>query len=127
MKVIGIDFNAHQMCYIVIEGEQENFDILDYNKIALSSTRSSGDLQTFQVAVSGLLKDATPNKIAIKQKNEKGFRSMGPAGLKMEGLLLASAECEVVFISSKKTQKIELESAPKKFVEDALKSAISAL
>jgi hypothetical protein len=106
MKVIGIEFAASDMNYVVIDtGTFGNVAVQAANRLTLSDTRSPDTLRAFQQAVRTLLNDSSPDRVAIKAKPEKGGMAAGPAALKMEALLLAALSCDVRFISGARINK----------------------
>jgi hypothetical protein len=126
MKVIGIEFAASEMNYVVVDcGVDNSLAVTASNRLNLSETRSHEALRAFQQAVKTLLKDVSPDYIAIKTKPEKGSMAAGPAALKMEAIVLASAPCEVKFISGARINKcVESDSSLKAYHHPAFKAAV---
>jgi hypothetical protein len=106
MKVIGIEFAANDMNYVVVDGGPEGaINITASNRLTLADTRSPDGLRMFQHAVRTLISDLAPDIVAIKQKPEKGAMAAGAAALKMEALVLATVPCSVRFISGARINK----------------------
>lgn len=100
MKVIGIEFSASDMNYVVVrQVDDGDIAVHEANRLTLADTRSPDALRAFQKAVKTLINDSSPDRVAIKSKPEKGALKAGPAALKMEALVLAALSCEVLFIS----------------------------
>lgn len=100
MKVMGVEFAASNMHYVVIELTEGNeIQVVQSNKLVLGETRSRDALVAFQRAVSALMNLVAPTSIGIKAKPESGQMRAGAASLKMEGIVLANAPCEVDFVS----------------------------
>lgn len=113
MRVIGIDFAASNMNYVVIDYHANgNVSVVSANRLSLSSTRSPEVLRAFQQAFQTLVKDMSPLRIAIKFKPEKGAMKAGPAALKMEAIVLAAVSCEVHFISGVRINKCDPPEKP---------------
>lgn len=106
MKVIGIEFAASDMNYVVVKSDAGgNITVEATNRLRLADTRSPDALRAFQQAVGTLLSDSSPDRIAIKAKPEKGSMAAGPAALKMEALVLAALSCDVQFVSGARINK----------------------
>lgn len=100
MKVIGIEFAASDMNYVIVETRAAGkIAVQATNRLTLADTRSPNALRAFQQAVRTLLSDSSPDRVAIKAKPEKGAMAAGPAALKMEALVLTALSCDVQFIS----------------------------
>lgn len=102
MNILGVEFNSKNLNYVLLVSEGDGYKIAQANRLELTETRSRDALRAFQNAVKTLLNTARPDIIAIKDKPESGQMRAGAAALKMEGILLATAECEVEFVSSKR-------------------------
>jgi hypothetical protein len=106
MRVIGIEFAASDMNYVVIDCSTDGKILVTAaNRLSLADTRSPDELRVFQQAVKTLMSDLAPGRVAIKAKPEKGAMAAGPAALKMEALVLATAPCGVRFISGARINK----------------------
>lgn len=126
MRIMGVEFRASEMLYVVVETDGATFNVLAANRMTLSDTRSRRSLVSFQSAISATLNDAAPDRIAVKAKPENGRMRAGAAALKMEGILLANAACEVQFISGARIKKVadhpnELHA----YLQPALKTALA--
>ena len=65
MKVLGVEFAANNMNYVVIERDEAGKATLrSANRLSLSETRSGDCLRAFQGAIQTLLKDAAPDLVA---------------------------------------------------------------
>lgn len=129
MKVMGIEFAASNLNYVVIELNDKNeVQVVQSNRLVLGDTRSRDSLVSFQNAVSTLFNAAAPNLIGIKSKPEAGAMMAGAAALKMEGIVLANSPCEVDFVSGARINRCAVED-PKLFayLQPALKAAHAAL
>lgn len=128
MKVIGIEFAASDMNYVVVECDPGgNITAQAANRLRLADTRSPGALRAFQQAVRTLLSDSSPDRVAIKAKPEKGTMAAGPAALKMEALVLAALSCQVQFISGARINKCPDSEKPlKAYHVPAFKAAACA-
>lgn len=115
MKAIGIEFAASDMNYVVIDCSTDGTIVVTAaNRLSLADTRSPDGLKVFQQAVKTLMNDLAPDRIAIKAKPEKGAMAAGPAALKMEALVLATAPCDVRFISGARINKCNVPAGPVK-------------
>jgi hypothetical protein len=129
MKVMGVEFSASNLNYVVIELDDKNdVKVVQCNRLVLGDTRSRDSLVSFQNAVSTLFNAAAPSLIGIKAKPEAGAMMAGAAALKMEGIVLANSPCEVDFVSGARINKCAVED-PKLFayLQPALKAAHAAL
>ena len=113
---------------MVLERQGEKTSIKAANRLSLSDTRSRAVLVAFQSVVVTTLNDAAPERIAIKAKPENGRMRAGAAALKMEGIVLANAHCDVQFISGARVNRVEtIENGLYAYLQDALKTALAAL
>jgi hypothetical protein len=129
MKIIGIEFAASDMNYVVLNRDEcANISVASANRLSLGGTRSPEALRTFQQAFQTIVKDVSPSLIAIKAKPEKGSMMAGPAALKMEALVLANVSCEVRFISGARINKCSPPDASlNAYHLPAYKAAVSSL
>jgi hypothetical protein len=128
MRVLGVEFNARKLLYVLVDGDGEFINVVAKNWLELPETRSRDALVAFQVALCTVYTSAKPDMIAIKEKPESGAMQAGAAALKMEGIALANAPCRVVFVSGARINKCdtELEGLPK-YYGPALKCALVAI
>lgn len=126
MKVIGIEFTASDMNYVVVERSTDGtLAIAGANRLTLGNTRSPGALRSFLQAVKILANDLSPDRVAIKSKPEKGSMTAGSAALKMEALVLATVHCDVRFISGARINKCSSPTEPlKAYHLPAFKAAV---
>lgn len=129
MKVIGIEFSASNLHYVLIELKEDNsIKVLQSNKLILGETRSREALVSFQNAVSAIFNSAQPEIIGIKAKPEAGSLRAGAASLKMEGIVLANSPCSVDFVSGARINGCNVEDKSlHAYLQPALKAAHSAL
>lgn len=129
MKVMGVEFSASIMYYVVIElGDANEIVIVQANKLVLGDSRSRDALVAFQSAVSALLNLVSPKLIGIKAKPESGQMRAGAASLKMEGILLANSPCEVDFVSGARINACTASDEKlRAYSQPALKAAHMAL
>jgi len=129
VKVMGVEFSASTMHYVLIElAEGNEISVVQANKLILGDSRSRDALVAFQSAVSALLKLVSPNLIGIKDKPESGKMQAGAASLKMEGILLANSPCEVDFVSGARINACTVsDDKLRAYSRPALKAAHMAL
>jgi hypothetical protein len=124
MKSLGIEFVSSNMNYVLIQDVADEVSILDHGKICLDRTRDKDSLVSFQNAIKSLLNDSSPDIIGIKQKPESGRLAAGAAALKMEGIFIANANCEINFISGQKINQLQEEqSSLYNYLQPAFKAA----
>lgn len=128
MRIIGIELDSNKLNYVIVEGTRAHFTVQSANRLSLAETRSRGALVAFQDALKALFNSASPDLIAIKDKPESGRMRAGAAALKMEGIALANAPCEIDFVSGARVNKVQ-ETEPSLFayLQPAYKTALSAL
>jgi hypothetical protein len=129
MRVMGVEFAASNLNYVVIELNDKNeVQIVQSNRLVLGDTRSRDSLISFQNAVSTLFNAAAPTLIGIKSKPESGAMMAGAAALKMEGIVLANSPCTVDFVSGARINKCAVEDPTLfAYLQPALKAAHAAL
>ncbi len=128
MIIIGIEFDSNKMNYVVIQKTEDTYEILNANRLILSDTRVREALIAFQDAIKALYNSAQPNFIGIKSKPEAGRLRAGAASMKMEGIALANAPCDVDFVSGKRVKQSD--AADEKYysyLQTALKTAHAVL
>lgn len=125
---MGIELNASDLNYVLIDvDENHDVSIVGANRLALADTRSRSALAAFQSALLTTLNDAAPTLIAVKSKPESGQMRAGAAALKMEGLLLANASCEVLFVSGARVNKVtDTADGLYAYLQPAYKAALAA-
>jgi hypothetical protein len=118
MRVLGIEFAASNMNYVLVQKVEEEFVVIQSNRLSLGETRAV--LTTFN--------DTVPDRIAIKEKPEKGAMQAGAAAMKMEGIVLANAPCPVEFVSGARINKSTIENDTiHGYLKIALKAAVVVL
>jgi len=129
MRVIGIEFSASNLHYVLIELQENNsIKVLQSNKLVLGETRSREALVAFQNAVSALFNSTQPKLIGIKAKPESGRLQAGAAALKMEGIVVANSPCSVDFVSGARVNDCAVKDETlHSYLQPALKTAHSAL
>ena len=128
MRVMGVELNAAELRYVVIEADGDNYDVRAANRLTLADTRSRSALAAFQSAIVTTLNEASPDLIAVKAKPEAGQMRAGAAALKMEGILLANAHCDTEFVSGARINKIaDTRSGLHAYLHPALRTAVAAL
>jgi len=128
MKVLAIEFDSNYMNYVVVDGSKDNPVVQSSNRLVLSHTRLRTALVGFQDALKALFNSVSPDRIAIKDKPETGRMRAGAAALKMEGIALANARCDIDFVSGSRVNKVA-SSCPTLFayLQPAYKCGIAAL
>jgi Holliday junction resolvasome RuvABC endonuclease subunit len=128
MKIIGIEIASNIMNYVVIEKRISSINICSANRIVLTDTRSRESLTAFQNAVKTLYNSYQPTKIGIKEKPETGKMKAGAAAMKMEGIILANATCDVDFVSGQRVNKSSAkDDSLYDYFQPALKTADAVL
>lgn len=126
MNILGVEFEAKKLNYVLLVCDGDEFNIAQCNRLELTETRSRASLRAFQNAVTTMLNGTQPQIIAIKDKPESGQMRAGAAALKMEGILLASAPCDVEFVSGKRVNDCEPGQSIKAYHQNAFKAAVAA-
>ena len=128
MKVIGIEIDSNRMNYVVVELINGEKVIRNSSRIILSETRSRAALTSFQDAIKTLYNSVSPDLIGIKEKPEAGKMKAGAAAMKMEGIILANAPCNIDFVSGKRiNQSNASDENLYGYLQAALKAADAAL
>lgn len=123
MNILGVEFDAKKLNYVLLVGDGNEFKIAQCNRLELTETRSRDSLRAFQNAVTTMLNGTQPDIIAIKDKPESGQMRAGAAALKMEGILLATASCDVEFVSGKRINACDEGEGIKAYHQPAFKAA----
>ena len=126
MNILGIELEANKLNYVLVVTEGEQYKVSQSNRLELTDTRSKDSLRSFQNAVATLMNGTKPDIIAIKDKPESGQMRAGAAALKMEGILLATAACDVDFVSGKRVNACEDGEGLKKYHQPAYRAALAA-
>ncbi|MFM9858842.1 DUF3010 family protein [Pseudoxanthobacter sp. M-2] len=126
MNILGVEFEAKTLNYVLLVCEEKKNEVKEANRLKLTDTRSKDSLRAFQSAVTTLITGTKPDLIAIKDKPESGQMRAGAAALKMEGILLAAAPCEVEFISGRRINACEDGAGLRAYHQPAFKAALAA-
>lgn len=126
MNVLGVEFAAKTLCYVLLVCEGDDYKVAQSNRLELSDTRSRESLRSFQTAVSTLFNGTKPHVIGLKTKPETGSMRAGAAALKMEGILLAAAPCDVDFVSGQRVNACPDVDDLKAYQQPAFKAALAA-
>lgn len=126
MNVLGVEFAAKKLCYVLLVCEGDDCKVAQSNRLELSDTRSRESLRSFQSAISTLLNGTKPDIIGLKTKPETGAMRAGAAALKMEGILLATAPCDVDFVSGQRVNACPDGEGLKAYHQPAFKAALAA-
>lgn len=127
MNILGVEFDSKKLNYVLLVCDGDEFKIAQSNRLELTETRSRESLRAFQNAVTTLLNGTKPDIIGIKDKPEAGQMRAGAAALKMEGILLAAALCDVEFVSGKRINACEEGNGLRAYHQPAFKAALITL
>lgn len=125
-RILGMELAGSTLTYVLVV-KADSVTVNTQSRIVLSATRSRDALVAFQSAVASVMHDAAPTLIAIKEKPENGRMRAGAAALKMEGIVLANATCDVTFVSGAKINKTESAVVVPAYLQPALKAALACL
>lgn len=126
MKILGIEFESKKLNFVLIEANENEIEVIQSNRLELTDTRSIEALRAFQAAVSAMFNSVNPDLIGIKDKPENGQMRAGAAALKMEGIVLANAPCDVDFVSGTRINKCSNCEGLKAYLQPAFKAAVAA-
>lgn len=116
------------MNYVGLSAEEEAYTVVNSNRMTLGGTRDRDALVAFQDAVKTLLNEFRPDYLAIKEKPETGKMRGGAAALKMEGIVIANAPCQVEFISGRRiNQVLDDDANLYGYLKPAFKAAVASL
>ncbi len=128
MRIIGLEFDSKKMNYVVLLKTKDGYEITDANRIVLSETRERKALIAFQDTIKALYNSVQPDFIGIKSKPETGRLRAGAASMKMEGIVLANAPCDVDFVSGKRVNQSDAsDNTYFSYLQPALKTAHAVL
>ncbi len=128
MRIIGLEFDSKKMNYVVIQKTGNGYEIINANRIILAETRERGALMAFQDAIKALYNSVQADFIGIKSKPEAGRLRAGAASMKMEGIALANAPCDVDFVSGKRVNQSDAKDNNYfGYLQPALKTAHAVL
>lgn len=107
MKVMGIDFDAKTMSYVVVASSvpPDERNIVASGKLQMAEPRSAEAVRAFSKELRDLISGVDPQAISIRAKPENGQMRAGSAALKMEALVLAWSHCPVHFPSAQRVLK----------------------
>ena len=128
MKIIGIELDSNKMNYVVIDKNDNSYEVSNGNRIILTATREREALIAFKDAVTALYNSVNPSLIGIKEKPESGKLKAGAASMKMEGIALANSPCPVDFVSGKRVNQSDATNENLfGYLQTALKTAHAAM
>lgn len=105
MWYLGIDFQSDQTFWASIFVESGEVSKLATGSIKIGGTKSAKDMKQYEADLKQLFAHYPATKIAIKDKLETGRMRAGAAAMKMEGIFLLTAPCEVKFLSPRAVAK----------------------
>ncbi|MER9894079.1 DUF3010 family protein [Mesorhizobium sp. M0119] len=127
MNILGIELESNRLNYVLLVGEGDEFEVAQFNRLVLTDTRSRESLRSFHDATKTMFNGTKPDIIGVKDKPESGRLRAGAAALKMEGIMLACATCDVDFVSGKRINACENREGLKVYLQPAFKAAVAAV
>lgn len=126
MRILGIEFQSDQTIWVSIIVENDVVSSFESGFLKIHGTKSASDMKQYAADLKQLFADYPAMKIAIKDKPETGRMRAGAAAMKMEGVFLLTAPCEVVFMSARAVGKaMETASGVKEKYKDAYRAAVA--
>lgn len=101
MKICGVDLKGSEAIVIVLEGNLDNFEIIDtgVTKVILGDTNNSEDVLAFKDTFHSFIKNHNIGHIGIKKRNTKGQFAGGATGFKMEGLIQLAPNSNILLLA----------------------------
>jgi hypothetical protein len=101
MRVCGVELKAADAVVVVLEGNKESFEIIDtgVQKITLSDTNSSVEVQAFHESFHAFVQKYQIDKIGIKKRNTKGRFAGGATTFKIEGIIQLAKDATAALIA----------------------------
>lgn len=100
MKILGIELKSSEARLVVLETNGNGFECLDISpkKLALTD-ESTKSIRSFVQVFNGFIANNSIDLIAIKQRNTKGKFAGGPTSFRIEGVIQAVTDIEVLIVS----------------------------
>lgn len=126
MRICGIELTGNEAVICLLDKDQELFNLPDsrIRKLTLKKDHTRADLQGFQKELVQFLRDYKVERVAIKERMQKGKFAGGAISFKMEAAiqLIAESDIEVTLLSSTQIKAILAENPlPIPFAETGLK------
>jgi len=133
MKVCGIELKSNEARIIVLEGHNEDYEIIktDLEKLKLIDSKDQAAVKSFREAILVFFSYHDFDVIGIKERITKGRFAGGAISFKMEGLIQTTDDKVVLVhnMSMKSTLKdVEIPiNGIKKYQEEALRVSLFLL
>ena len=133
MKVCGIELKSNEARIIVLEGHNEDYEIIktDLEKLKLIDSKDQAAVKSFREAILDFFSYHDFDVIGIKERITKGRFAGGAISFKMEGLIQTTDDKVVLVhnMSMKSTLKdVEIPiNGIKKYQEEALRVSLFLL
>ena len=126
MRICGIELTGNEAVICLLDKDQELFNLPDsrIRKLTLKKDHTRADLQGFQKELVQFLRDYKVERVAIKERMQKGKFAGGAISFKMEAAiqLIAESDIEVTLLSSTQIKAILADNPlPIPFAETGLK------
>jgi len=125
MRICGVDLvgNDAVICLLFLDKQQFNIPECRVRKLTLPKNHSRGDLQYFEESFAKLMNDYKVDKVAIRERMQKGKFAGGAISFKLEAAIQLISEIEVDILSPTQIKAAQKESQlPIAFEDTGLKA-----
>lgn len=96
-KTCGIELKGNRTIIVALEGDAEDFSVLEAKYFELKNSKDQSEVKTFHENINEFLDDMDFHRIGIKERISKGRFAGGPLSFKMEGLIqLSDYEIQII-------------------------------
>ena len=101
MRICGVDLvgNDAVICLLFLDKQQFNIPECRVRKLTLPKDHSRGDLQYFEASFAKLMNDYKVDKVAIRERMQKGKFAGGAISFKLEAAIQLISEIDVEILS----------------------------
>lgn len=101
MRICGVDLvgNDAVICLLFLENQQFNIPECRVRKLTLPKNHTREDLQQFEYSFAKLMNDYKVDKVAIRERMQKGKFAGGAISFKLEAAIQLISEIEVEILS----------------------------
>jgi hypothetical protein len=124
MRICGVDLvgNEAVICLLFLENQQFNIPECRVRKLTLPKDHTREDLQEFEYSFAKLMSDYKVDKVAIKERMQKGKLAGSAISFKLEAAIQLISELEVDVLSPVQIKAAQKEKQlPIKFEDTGLK------
>jgi hypothetical protein len=113
VRICGCDLSGSDAVVVVLDGNPSGFEVVSAtSKFSLRDAKDTQAVKDLLRLLGSYFREMRIDVIAIKQRAERGRFAGGATTFKVEGLIQAAAEQEVIFLTpqliSRRTKEVDV-------------------